>query len=176
MYILYMCFDASVAYLRVSKLNTAFQLLHFILFLYHSFSLFYFVLCIARFHFIFLSVIFPVLFCSLYWLSVCPLSYHQWMYRTQNSNLDRKWGRDGNLRGSDKSNARTVSPEPSFTAPWSMGDAMVGRGNSGWTKTKGGHLCPCQNCWQRASCRQGWERISAESSLMSPRRLHRLST
>ena len=28
------------------------------------------------------------------------------------------------------------------------GDAVVGSGNAGWTTSKGGHPCPCQNCSQ----------------------------
>ena len=30
------------------------------------------------------------------------------------------------------SHARTASPKPSFTAPWRVGDAVVGKGNAGW--------------------------------------------
>ena len=41
---------------------------------------------------------------------------------------------------------RTASPKPSFKAPWRMGDAMVSRGNSGWTTIKSGHPCPCKKC------------------------------
>ena len=45
------------------------------------------------------------------------------------------------------SHATTVSPKSSFRAPWKPGDAVVGRGNAGWT-WKSGHPCPCQNCSQ----------------------------
>ena len=41
--------------------------------------------------------------------------------------------------------ATTASPKPSFRAPWRMGDAVVGRGNAGWTTPQVGHICPCQN-------------------------------
>ena len=34
----------------------------------------------------------------------------------------------------------------SFRAPWRVGNAMVGRGNAGWTTSNSGHPCPCQNC------------------------------
>ena len=29
-----------------------------------------------------------------------------------------------------------------------VGDTVVGRGKAGWTKSKNGHPCPCQNCSQ----------------------------
>ena len=41
---------------------------------------------------------------------------------------------------------RHASPKPPFRAPWSVGDALVGRGNARWTTSKSGHPCPCQNC------------------------------
>ena len=44
--------------------------------------------------------------------------------------------------------ATTASPKPSFRAPWRLGDAVVGRGNAGWTTSKSEHFCPCQNCSQ----------------------------
>ena len=56
--------------------------------------------------------------------------------------------RDRNLHGSGMSHATTVSPKPLFRAPWRVGNAMVGRGNAGWTTWKSGHPCPCQNCSQ----------------------------
>ena len=43
--------------------------------------------------------------------------------------------------------ATTASPKPSFRAPWRVDDAVVGRGNAGWT-TKNGHPCRCQNYLQ----------------------------
>ena len=39
----------------------------------------------------------------------------------------------------------TASPKPSIRAPWWVGNAVVGRGNSGWTMSKNGHPCLCQN-------------------------------
>ena len=56
--------------------------------------------------------------------------------------------RDGNMYGLGMSHATTASPKPPFRAPWRVGDAMVGRGNAGWTASKSGHSCPCQNCLQ----------------------------
>ena len=44
-----------------------------------------------------------------------------------------------------------ASPNPSFRVPWRVGNAVVGRGNAGWTTSKGGHPCPCQNCSQGPS-------------------------
>ena len=81
--------------------------------------------------------------------------------------------RDGNFHGSGILHTMTASPKPSFRAPWRGGDAVVGSGNAGWTTSKGGHPCPCQNCSQGASCRKDWKRISAESSLMYPQQLYR---
>ena len=49
--------------------------------------------------------------------------------------------RDENSHGSDMPRATTASPKPSFRAPWSVGDAVVGRGNAGWTLSKSGHSC-----------------------------------
>ena len=46
------------------------------------------------------------------------------------------------------SHATTASPKLSCMAPWRVGDAVVGRGNAGWTTSKSGHVCPCQNCSQ----------------------------
>ena len=42
----------------------------------------------------------------------------------------------------------SLKKKPSFRAPWRVGDAAVGSGNAGRTKSKSGHLCPCQNCSQ----------------------------
>ena len=44
--------------------------------------------------------------------------------------------------------ATAASPKPSFSAPWRVGDAVFSRGNAGWTTSKSGHTCPCQNCLQ----------------------------
>ena len=46
------------------------------------------------------------------------------------------------------SHATTASPKLSFKAPWRVGDAVVGRGNAGWTTAKSGHPCQCQKCSQ----------------------------
>ena len=35
-----------------------------------------------------------------------------------------------------KLHAGMASPKPSFRAPWKIGDAVVGRGNAGWTTSK----------------------------------------
>ena len=58
--------------------------------------------------------------------------------------------RDGNSHGSGKleRSRRPLQDHPSFRARWRVGDAVVGRGNTGWTKSKSGHPCPCQNCSQ----------------------------
>ena len=50
---------------------------------------------------------------------------------------------------------RTV---PFFRAPWRVGDAVIGKGNAGWTLSKSGHSCPYQNCLTMASRRKDWER------------------
>ena len=85
-----------------------------------------------------------------------------WVHR----NLFWQLSRDGNFHGSGMSHATTASPKPSFRATCRVGDAMVGRGNAGWTTSKSGHPCPCQICLK------GWMRISAESSFMSTPPLH----
>ena len=54
---------------------------------------------------------------------------------------------DGNLHGSGMSHATTASPKPSFRAPWKVGDAVIDRGNAGWT-SKSAYSCPCQSCSQ----------------------------
>ena len=63
-------------------------------------------------------------------------------------NLSWQLSRDGHLHGSGLSHAMTASPTLSFGASWRVGDAMVGRGNAGWTTSKSGHPCPCLNCPQ----------------------------
>ena len=50
------------------------------------------------------------------------------------------------------SHAMTTSPKPSFTAPWRVGDAVVGIGNAEWTTSTGGYPCSCQNCSLGAVC------------------------
>ena len=91
-------------------------------------------------------------------------------------NLFWQLWRDGNVRGSGMSHATTDSPKPFFKATWSVVDAVVGRGITGWTTSKSGYPCQCQKCSQGSSAEQkqkkqkNWKRISAESSLMCPRR------
>ena len=56
---------------------------------------------------------------------------------------------NGNMKNSydsGKSRATTASPKPSFRAPWEVGNAVVGWENAGWTTSKSGHPCLCQNC------------------------------
>ena len=61
-----------------------------------------------------------------------------------------------NLHSSGMSHATTASPKPSFRAPWRVGDAVVGRGNAGWTRSKCWHPCPCQNCSQGPPVEKNW--------------------
>ena len=75
--------------------------------------------------------------------------------------------RDGNLHGSSMSHTTTASPNPSFGAPWRVGDAVVDRGNAGWTISKSGHPCQCQSCSQGPPAKKDWK-ISAKSSLTFP--------
>ena len=74
------------------------------------------------------------------------------------TDLLRQLSRDGNLHGSSMSYATTASPNPSFRAPWRVGDAMVGRVNAGWTTSKSGHPCPCQNCLKSLPAEKVWRR------------------
>ena len=80
--------------------------------------------------------------------------------------------RDGNLHGSGMSHTTTASPKPSFRAPWSMGDTVVGRGNAGWTTQKV-DIPAHAKMRTRASFGKDWKRISAESSLICPQRPNR---
>ena len=67
-----------------------------------------------------------------------------WVHR----NLFWQLSRDGNLHGLGMSHTTTASPKPSFKAPWMVSNAVVGRGNAGWTVSKSGHPCLCWNCSQ----------------------------
>ena len=67
-----------------------------------------------------------------------------WVHR----NLFLQLSGDGNLHVLGMLHAMTTSPRPSIRAPWRLGNAMVGRGNAGWTTPNSGHPCPCQNCSQ----------------------------
>ena len=53
--------------------------------------------------------------------------------------------RDGNFHGSGMSHTPIPSPKLSFRATWRIGDAMVGRGNTGWTTPKSGHPSHARN-------------------------------
>ena len=66
-------------------------------------------------------------------------------------NLLFQLSRDGNVHGSGMSHTTTASPKISLRAPWKFGNAVVGRGNAGWTTSKSGHSCLCQNCPQQPS-------------------------
>ena len=68
--------------------------------------------------------------------------------------------------GSGVLRATTASSKPSFTT-LSVGDAMVGRRNAGWTSQEWTSL-PMPELLMMASHRKDEIRISAESSLMSP--------
>ena len=52
------------------------------------------------------------------------------------------------IDGSGISNATTASPQPSFRASWRVSDTVVCTGNAGWTSSKSGRPCLCQNCSQ----------------------------
>ena len=53
-----------------------------------------------------------------------------------------------------------------FKAPWRVGDAVVGRGNAGWTTSEWTSL-PMQELLIMAVCRKHSNRIAVESSVMS---------
>ena len=59
-------------------------------------------------------------------------------------NLFWQLSRDGHFW----SHSMTACPKPSFMAPWSwrVDDTVISRRNAGWTTSRSGHLCPCQNC------------------------------
>ena len=71
-------------------------------------------------------------------------STSSWAHRI----LSWQLSRDVNSHGSGVSHGTTASPKPSFRTPWRMDDAVVGRGNAGWTTSKSGHPCSCQSCTQ----------------------------
>ena len=78
--------------------------------------------------------------------------------------------RDGNLHGSGMSHVTTASPKPSFRAPWRVGRRR-GRQRKFWMdKIKEWTYLHMPEPLTRASCRNDWKRISAETSLMFPRR------
>ena len=59
-------------------------------------------------------------------------------------NLFWQMSRDGNMHGLGIHSAMTASPKLSFRTPLRMSD-MVVRGTAGWTTSKSGHPCSCQN-------------------------------
>ena len=62
----------------------------------------------------------------------------------------------------------TASLKPTFGAPWSVANAMVGTENAEMTMPKSGHPCKYQNCllWLPEGA---LKRIAAESSIMPPK-------
>ena len=86
-----------------------------------------------------------------------------------NGQYIKQLSRDGSLHGSGISHATTASPKPSLRATWRIGDAVISRGkfNAGWTTSKSGRHCPCQNCWRWPPPEKDWKRMcSTESSFM----------
>ena len=67
-----------------------------------------------------------------------------WVHR----NLFWQLSGDRNLHGLGMSHAMTASPKPSFKASRRVGDAVVSKGNAGWTTSKSRNICLCQNCLQ----------------------------
>ena len=57
-------------------------------------------------------------------------------------------GTSGDCQETETCMVTTASPKPFFRAPRRVRDAVVGRGNAGWTTSKSGHIFPCQNCSQ----------------------------
>ena len=72
------------------------------------------------------------------------------------------------LHGLGMLDAKTASPKPFFRAPWRASDAVVGRGNAGWTTSKSGHICPCQNCSQGPPAEKTWRWSLLNRSSCSP--------
>ena len=84
------------------------------------------------------------------------------------TNLFWQLSRDGNSYGLGHATRHDSLFRPPFKAPWRLDEAVVGRGNTGWTTSKSGHLCLCQNCSQGPPAEKDLKRICAETSLMSP--------
>ena len=61
-------------------------------------------------------------------------------------------------------NLHGLGMSPVFRASWRLDDAVVSRGNVGWTMSKSGHPCPCQNC----SCLPSTGRAGRGSLLNHP--------
>ena len=88
-----------------------------------------------------------------------------WVHR----NLFWQLSREKNLHGLGMSHVMTASPKPSFSVPWRMGDAVVSRGNAGWTTS----ISACARTAHKGLLQKRqkqWKRISAESSLMFPQK------
>ena len=83
-------------------------------------------------------------------------------------NLFWQLWRNGNSHGLGTSHAFTPFPIPSFRVPLSVGNAMVCRGNAGWTTSKSGHPSPSQNCPRWPPTEKDRKRNFAESPLMAP--------
>ena len=63
-----------------------------------------------------------------------------------------------------------------FRAPWRMGDAVVGRGNAGWTISKSGHPRPCQNCSQGPPAENIGTEYLLKDNLQTTKSLKKLQT
>ena len=74
-----------------------------------------------------------------------------WAHR----NFFQQLSRDQNAHSFGMSNATTASPKPSFRASWRVCDAVVSRGNAGWTIPTSAHSCLCRNCSQRPAEKTG---------------------
>ena len=70
-----------------------------------------------------------------------PRSTILWAHR----NLFWQLPRDRNPHGTGMSRAVTASPELSFRTPSKGSLVVVCRGHAGWTESKSGRPCPCQN-------------------------------
>ena len=65
------------------------------------------------------------------------------------SKINFPCGSTGTSHGSGMPHATRASSKPFFIrALWRLGDAVVGRGNAGWTISNSGHSCPRENCSQ----------------------------
>ena len=76
-----------------------------------------------------------------------------WVHR----NLFWQLSRGGSFHGSGMAHATTASPKPSFTAPWRVGDAVVGRGNAGLDNIKEWTSLPSPELLTGVSCKKRLE-------------------
>ena len=83
-----------------------------------------------------------------------------------NSNLFWQLSGYKKLHGSGMSHAMTASPKISIKTSSRVGDAVIGKGNAGWTMSKSEHICPCQNCSQGPPAEKtgGWSLLNRPSS------------